>query len=115
MALLRYDDANWERLNELTYRKHMHGSRVTVAQFRLMRGSVVKPHAHVHEQVSIVVNGRLKFIVGGEVHIVGPGDVVYIPPNTVHGVEALEDSLVVDVYSPVRDDWLRGEDKYLRG
>jgi quercetin dioxygenase-like cupin family protein len=40
--------------------------------------------------------------------------VVRIPPGVVHGVEALEDSLVVDVYSPIRDDWVRGEDGYLR-
>jgi len=39
---------------------------------------------------------------------------VHIPPNTIHSAEALEDSLVVDVYSPIRDDWVRGEDSYLR-
>ncbi|GAB6947737.1 hypothetical protein JCM16161A_18670 [Vulcanisaeta sp. JCM 16161] len=114
MALLKYEETNWERLGELIYRRHMHGSRVTVAQFKLLRGSVVKPHSHAHEQVSIVVKGRLRFVVNNDTYIAEPGDVVHIPPNTVHSVEALEDSLVIDVYSPIRDDWLRGEDKYLR-
>ena len=115
MALLKYGAGDWERLGELIYRKHLHGFRVTVAQFKLLKGSIVKPHAHVHEQVSIVVMGRLKFVVGNETYIAEPGDVVHIPPNTMHSVEALEDSLVIDVYSPIRDDWLRGEDRYLRG
>ncbi|WP_243680533.1 cupin domain-containing protein [Vulcanisaeta souniana] len=62
-----------------------------------------------------MISGKLRFVVNNETYIAGSGDVVYIPPNAVHGVEALEDSLIVDVYSPIRDDWLRGgEDKYLR-
>lgn len=115
MALLKYEESNWEKLGNLIYRKHMHGLRVTIAQFKLLKGSVVKPHSHAHEQVSIVIKGRLRFTVNNEVYIAEPGDIVHIPPNAMHSVEALEDSLVIDVYSPVRDDWLRGgEDKYLR-
>lgn len=115
MDVLRADEGGWERLSDLVYRRHVHGARVTIAQFRLLRGSSVKPHSHPHEQVSILVKGRVKFRVGDEEVIVGPGDVVHIPPGVIHGVEALEESLIVDVYSPVRDDWIRGEDKYLRG
>ncbi|BDR92529.1 cupin domain-containing protein [Vulcanisaeta souniana] len=114
MTLFKYEDVNWEKLGELIYRKHMHGSRLTIAQFKLLKGSVVNAHSHTHEQVSIVISGKLRFVVNNETYIAGSGDVVYIPPNAVHGVEALEDSLIVDVYSPIRDDWLRGEDKYLR-
>ncbi len=114
MTILRYEESGWEKLSDLIFRRHVHGSRVTIAQFKLLKGSVVKPHSHPHEQVSIVVNGRAKFVVGDETYIVNPGDVVHIPPNVMHGVEAVEDSLIVDVYSPVRDDWIRGDDKYLR-
>ena len=74
----------------------------------------MKPHSHVHEQVSVVVQGKVKFTVGNDVYIMKAGDVVRIPPGVVHGVEALEDSLVVDVYSLIRGDWVRGEDGYLR-
>ncbi len=95
-------------------RYHVHGSNITIAKFILRRGSQVREHSHVHEQVSIVLSGRLRFRVGGEEYMVGPGDIVHIPPNTPHSVHALEDSVVIDVYSPVRDDWIRGEDKYLR-
>jgi quercetin dioxygenase-like cupin family protein len=114
MTLLRIDDEGWETLGNGIYRKYIHGMNVTVAQFKLTKGSVVKPHSHVHEQVSVVVQGKVRFTVGNDVYVMKAGDVVRIPPGVVHGAEALEDSLVVDVYSPIRDDWVRGEDGYLR-
>ncbi|MFB6470002.1 MAG: cupin domain-containing protein [Vulcanisaeta sp. AZ3] len=114
MNLLRGGEESWERLNDLAFRKYAHGSRVTIAQFKLLRGSYVKPHSHPHEQVSIVIQGRVRFTVGNEEIELRPGDAVLIPPNVMHDAEALEDSLVVDVYSPIRDDWIRGEDNYLR-
>ena len=114
MGLIDFNSMAWERLSELTYRKHFHGVNMTIAQFKLLKGSVIRPHSHPNEQISIVVSGRVKFIVGNDEYIVEGGNAVHIPPNATHSVEALEDSLVVDVYSPVRQDWIRGEDRYLR-
>jgi len=114
MTLLRADKEGWEILGGGVLRKYVNGVNVTIAQFKLAKGSVVKPHSHRHEQVSIVVQGVVKFTVGSDVYVMRAGDLVHIPPNTIHSAEALEDSLVVDVYSPIRDDWVRGEDSYLR-
>ena len=61
------------------------------------------------------LSGRLRFVVGEEEREVGAGESVRIPGGVPHRVEALEDSLVLDVFAPRREDWLRGDDAYLRG
>lgn len=115
MPLYRLSEMAPEALTELTLRRFINGSNMTLAQFTFKRGARVARHSHVNEQFSIVINGKLRFVVGSETYVASSGDVVHIPPNIPHEVEALEDSIVIDVYSPVREDWLRGEDKYLRG
>jgi quercetin dioxygenase-like cupin family protein len=55
------------------------------------------------------------FVIGGEERIVSGGEALTIPANAPHLVEALEDSLATDLFCPVREDWIRGDDAYLRG
>jgi quercetin dioxygenase-like cupin family protein len=76
---------------------------------------VVPRHDHPNEQVANVVSGRLRFVVGDEEVVVAAGESISLPGGVPHEVEALEDSLVLDVFSPVREDWVRGDDAYLRG
>jgi quercetin dioxygenase-like cupin family protein len=59
-------------------------------------------------------SGALRFTISGEERILRAGDAVVIPPDAPHAVEALEDSLAVDLFSPPREDWIRGDDAYLR-
>lgn len=115
MRLVKLTDVKWERLSEGLERRYVSGERMTLAQLRIKRGSVVRLHSHPNEQISLVLEGRLEFRSGGRRLVASAGDLVIIPPNLEHEVEALDDSLVVDVFSPPRDDWARGEDKYLRG
>jgi quercetin dioxygenase-like cupin family protein len=56
----------------------------------------------------------MKFLIEGGEQIVSAGQSIVLPPHMPHGVEALEDSLVVDVFAPAREDWIRGDDAYLR-
>ena len=58
--------------------------------------------------------GALKFIIEGRDVVLRAGESLAIPSNVPHGVVALEDTIVVDVFSPAREDWLRGDDAYLR-
>ncbi|MER3408858.1 MAG: cupin domain-containing protein [Thermoleophilia bacterium] len=88
---------------------------MTLARIRLARGAVVPRHQHPSEQIATVLEGRLRFLVDGEERIVAAGESVALTANEPHEVEALEDSLVLDTFSPPRDDWKRGEDAYLRG
>ena len=88
---------------------------MTIARIVLEAGAVVPSHQHENEQVANVLEGRLRFVVGDEEQIVAAGESVAVPANAPHAVEALADSVVLDVFSPVRDDWVRGDDAYLRG
>jgi len=103
-----------EALNPLLGRKMIHGRHMTVARIRLRKGAVVPLHSHPNEQISMLESGAALFTISGEERVVRAGEVVVIPPDAPHMVEALEDSLAVDVFSPPREDWIRGNDAYLR-
>ena len=76
---------------------------------------MVAVHSHAHEQISMVRKGALKFVVDGQERVVRAGEMLALPSNVPHGVvETLEDSVVVDVFSPAREDWIKGDDAYLR-
>lgn len=115
MDVMRWADAPVERLSAGIGRQLLNTGRMTVARVLLDRGAVVPEHRHDHEQVATVLEGRLRFVVDGEELEVGPGESVPLAPGVPHAVEALEESVVLDVFAPVRDDWLRGDDAYLRG
>jgi quercetin dioxygenase-like cupin family protein len=111
----RWSDDPVEELSATIGRQMLHTERMTLARILLRRGAVVPLHHHEHEQISTVLEGRLRFLVGGEEREVAAGTTVPLPANVPHLVEALEDSVVLDVFAPVRDDWVRGDDAYLRG
>ena len=104
-----------ERLSALITRKAIHRANMTLACIELERSAVVAVHSHAHEQISMVQKGALKFVVDGQERVVRAGEMLALPSNVPHGVvETLEDSVVVDVFSPVREDWMKGDDAYLR-
>jgi quercetin dioxygenase-like cupin family protein len=72
----------------------------------LKDGSRVAEHKHPEEQISYVVSGRLRFYVDGVAQELGPGESIYVPSNVVHAVDALEESLALDTFSPPRQDLL---------
>ena len=73
-----------------------------VAKINVEKGCFVKPHSHASEQISLVVSGKTRWLLGEDEseHIVGPGEVLVIPGGCRHGMEALEDSDLIDVISP---------------
>ncbi|MEM1949469.1 MAG: cupin domain-containing protein [Candidatus Caldarchaeum sp.] len=112
---VKWDEVAWEKVRSDVWRRVVFGEKMTVAQMRLLKGAGVVMHRHHNEQVSYVLDGRVKFVFeGGFERVVEAGGVMVIPSNVEHAAEALEDSLVVDVFAPPRDDWLRGEDAYLK-
>jgi quercetin dioxygenase-like cupin family protein len=104
-----------EELSPTIGRQMLHTETMTLARVRLKRGAVVPRHAHANEQIANVLEGRIRFGVGDEERVLSGGESLTLPANVPHDAEALEDSIVLDVFSPVREDWLRGEDAYLRG
>lgn len=77
-----------------------------VCEITFMAGAQGNTHAHPHTQVSYLVRGKLRFTIGNEAVDLGPGDTALVPPGTPHGVLALEDSLLVDVFHPLREDFV---------
>lgn len=82
------------------------GGGLMTVEVRFAAGSQVPAHTHRHEQVSYVVSGRLELLMGGKKEILGPGDTFYAGPEEAHGVNFLEDSVVVDTFTPQREDFL---------
>jgi len=115
MKLHNWKQIHEERLNPLATRQMIHGSSITVARLRTRKGSLVPTHSHVNEQITTIEQGAMLFVTPTEKIVVRAGESLVIPPNVPHSVESLEDSVAVDIFSPVREDWVRGEDAYLRG
>ena len=110
----RWDDIPAEQINPTISRQYITADRVTVARFELKRGAVVPQHSHENEQVSYIISGALKFIFEGQDIVVRGGEVLQIAPNVPHAAEAVEDTLAIDVFSPVRQDWVNKTDTYFK-
>jgi len=114
VKLHRWNDIQEESLSAKMSRKVLHTGRMTIARLNLKQGCVVPNHSHENEQVCTVVSGRLKFNWPDGKAELGPGESLEIPSFTPHAVVALEDSVVVDLFAPRREDWIKGDDAYLR-
>ncbi len=83
-----------------------HGEKTLMGQFHLTKGAKIPPHSHPHEQTGIMISGSLRFVVEGEIQDVEAGDSWCLKGDVEHSAEALEDSVIVEVFSPVREDYL---------
>src|SRR5216683_6300262 len=103
-----------ETMSDVISRKVISGEKAMVAQVFLKKDAVVPEHHHESEQITYILEGALKFELEGQEVIVRKGEVLHIPSNVPHRAVALEDTLDLDVFSPIRMDWLTGQDDYLR-
>lgn len=70
-------------------------------------GTVATRHSHPHSQLSYVVSGKFEAHIGDDVKIIGPGDGYYVEPDLMHHVVCLEGGVLLDIFSPRRDDFLK--------
>ena len=85
------------------------GQNIMICRFTFEPFLVTPEHTHPHEQMTLVVQGKVKFIIEGEARIVSAGDVLHFPPNNRHGATMLDEEVVlIDVFSPIREDFLNG-------
>jgi quercetin dioxygenase-like cupin family protein len=113
----KWEEMEREAVTPQLERKLVWGERLMVAQVFLKKGCVVPRHAHVHEQISYVMQGALHFRLGADgerEQIVRAGEVLVLPSHLPHEAVALEESIVTDVFSPPREDWIARTDDYLR-
>jgi quercetin dioxygenase-like cupin family protein len=114
MQLYEWNQVKKEQMNPLFVRQVIHGKTMTVARLDIRKGCSVPEHSHHNEQISMIEQGSMRFVLGGVEKIVKAGEVLQIPPHVPHSAEALEDCIAVDLFSPPREDWIRGDDAYLR-
>ncbi|HEV7473075.1 MAG TPA: cupin domain-containing protein [Pyrinomonadaceae bacterium] len=87
------------------------GERVMICRFRFAPLLVTPEHTHPHEQMSLVVSGRVRFFVEGVERIASPGDVLHFPSNCLHGATMMDEEVVlIDIFTPVREDFLETKD-----
>jgi quercetin dioxygenase-like cupin family protein len=114
MQIYEWNRVEKEQMSPTLTRQVIHGDTMTVARLHLRKGSSVPEHSHHNEQISMIEQGSLKFVIAGHETVVKAGQVLRIPPHVPHSAEAMEDSVAVDLFSPPREDWIRGDDAYLR-
>ena len=110
---------SWEKLEiekfgDLTKRQMLSGENATLGRWQFAKGAVVPRHSHQAEQYTIVVSGSMKFVFDDREVFLSAGDVLFIPSNVPHSAIALEDCVDIDFFAPRREDWIRGEDSYVR-
>ncbi len=113
----RWNDIPLEQVNASLSRRLITGDQLMLTHVYLKQGCVVPKHAHMNEQLTYILEGALRFLVGDddrEEIVVRAGEVLHLPGNVPHEAHALEDTLDVDVFYPPREDWLKKTDAYLR-
>lgn len=110
---------NWEAmpveaLSPAIGRQFVHGEQSMLARVLLKKGAHVPRHSHANEQISYILEGALRFVLPDGEYMVRAGEVLVIPGNVPHEAFALEDTVDLDVFAPPRQDWITGDDAYLR-
>ena len=101
------NDAGYRQVMEgIRLKTLVHGEKTLLCEFRIKKGKVLPSHSHPHEQTGYLVSGHMKFIIGDNVFDVEPGDSWCIPGDVEHAAEAFEDSMGVEIFSPVREEYL---------
>jgi quercetin dioxygenase-like cupin family protein len=114
MTHFKWDDVRTEVLSETISRKVITGEKAMVAQVFIAKGGIVPLHQHESEQITYILKGALHFKLEGREVTVHEGEVLHIPSFVPHEAVALEDTIDLDIFSPIRLDWLDGSDAYLR-
>jgi quercetin dioxygenase-like cupin family protein len=109
-----WNEMEKEVLSPTIARKIISGDKAMVAQVFLAKGAIVPEHHHESEQLTYILEGALEFHIDGKTVVVKAGEVLRIPSHMPHEAVALEDTLDLDIFSPIRHDWLAKDDAYLR-
>lgn len=90
------------------------GTNMMLSYLEMDPGAEVPLHHHPHEQGGILIEGRLQLTIGDETRVVSPGAMFLIPPNVPHRAVALDGPVrVLDVFSPVREDYAELANRYI--
>ena len=105
MPVRSFDDLNRSEKMPGYLGAFLHGENMTVTNWEVEAGAEFPEHSHPHEQISIVVEGEFELTLDGEPEVLRPGRVAVIPPETPHSGRAVTACKIIDVFSPVREDY----------
>jgi unsaturated pyranuronate lyase len=106
-SFVKTENIEWKTVDHGVQRKILgHDDQVMMVHIRFEKGAIGSLHHHVHRQISYVESGRFEVTINGEKNILEQGDCFFVPPDLVHGVVALENGSLVDVFTPARLDFL---------
>ena len=104
-----WDAVPVERISEGIDRQMIVGENIMICRLRFDAFVVTPAHRHPHEQMTLVMQGKVKFTLDTEERIVSAGDVLHFPSNHWHGATMLDEEVVlIDIFSPIREDFLTG-------
>ena len=98
-----------EQLTDSIRRRMIVGSREMLVRWEFRKGALAARHSHPNEQIVVMLEGKLQLTVENTSTTMTPGDIVVIPPDVPHEALALEDTVVLDIFSPPREDFLSGD------
>src|SRR5579859_358988 len=113
-AYTKWSEVEVEQLSSTIGRQFIVGTDMMIARVLLKKGGHVPMHQHHNEQITYILEGALRFMVGGKEVVVRAGEVLCIPPHVPHEAFALEDTVDLDIFNPPRQDWINRDDAYLR-
>lgn len=114
ITIQKWSEIPEEQLTPLLSRQMLSSERQTIAIVRLKKGCIVPQHFHESEQITSLIEGALQFEINQKTMVLRKGETMVIPSNVPHAAVALEDTLDLDIFSPVRQDWIDGTDDYIR-
>ncbi|MCF6296901.1 MAG: cupin domain-containing protein [Flavobacteriaceae bacterium] len=101
------DEIEWEVVGEGLKRKIMgYNDNIMLVNVHFEVGAVGVMHKHYHSQVTYVVSGEFELTIGEETKTIKGGDAFYIPPNVLHGAICRKSGVLIDVFSPIREDFM---------
>jgi quercetin dioxygenase-like cupin family protein len=110
----KWSDVEVEQLSSTIGRQFIVGTNMMIARVLLKKGGHVPMHQHHNEQITYILEGALRFVVGGNEVVVRAGEVLCVPPHVPHEAFAIEDTVDLDIFNPPRQDWIDRDDAYLR-
>lgn len=100
------NDAFHSPIEGIEQKTLVYGDKTLMTKFRLKRGGILPRHHHPHEQIGYLVSGRIRLHIGDQSYECTPGDSWCVPGGTEHGADVIEDAVAVEVFSPVREEYL---------
>lgn len=112
---IQTEGLEWEEVAPGMKRKFMgYDDEIMMVKVKFDKGGIGARHAHIHSQTTYIVSGEFEVAIGDDKKILKEGDGFYIPPNVEHGAVCLREGVLIDVFSPIREDFINGQSGYTK-